>query len=703
MAKIAVLDQSTINKIAAGEVIERPSSVVKELVENAIDAGASAVTIEIKDGGTSFIRITDNGSGIEKSQIQLAFLRHSTSKIKSVEDLLTISSLGFRGEALSSIAAVAQVELITKTPEALTGTRYLIDGGVEKSIEEIGAPSGTTFIVRNLFYNTPARRKFLKTSATEGGYISELIEKISLSHPEVSFRFISAGQNKLYTSGNGNLKDVIYGVYGREIAANILPVDYECSYFSMTGFVGKPVLNRGNRALENYYINGRYIKSGIITKAIEDAYAGLYMPKKYPFTSIHFKIDSNTIDINVHPTKMELRLSEGEMIYKEIVNAIRQCLLRRSVVPEIVIDDSSKKKVVDNVISTQEQKEKLRLEKQQSGLTQGITQRSETTQKGETIQKDEASNKYVHEGKYAVDVRNEQKNDDTPKQQLISRMPEPFEVNRINKQKSINLSEPQTKESVTNDTKIKEKITKETASDDTTSKDATAQGLRDVSVLREEAGKYDVKPEQMTLFDEEKKFLDKKSVVEHKIIGQLFDTYWLIEFDEKLYIMDQHAAHEKVLYEKFMKRANEGKVVSQQLMPPEIVTLSIASGQVLKDNLEVISNMGFEVESFGGNEYAVYAVPLELYGFSGKDMLLEIIDDFMENPGKHSMENAKERIATMACKAAVKGNNRLSSSEIKQLIDDLLTLENPYNCPHGRPTMISMSKYEIEKRFKRIV
>ena len=665
---INLLDQNTINKIAAGEVVDRPSSVVKELVENAIDAGASAVTIEIKEGGTSFIRITDNGSGIEKSQIQLAFLRHSTSKIKSVEDLLTISSLGFRGEALSSIAAVAQVELITKTPEALTGTRYLIDGGVEKSIEEIGAPSGTTFIVRNLFYNTPARRKFLKTSATEGGYISELIEKISLSHPEVSFRFISAGQNKLYTSGNGNLKDVIYGVYGREIAANILPVDYECSYFSMTGFVGKPVLNRGNRALENYYINGRYIKNGIITKAIEDAYAGLYMPKKYPFTSIHFKIDSNTIDINVHPTKMELRLSEGEMIYKEIVNAIRQCLLRRSVVPEIVIDDSSKKKVVDNVISTQEQKE---------------------------------------------DVRNEQKNDDTPKQQVISRMPEPFEINRINKQKSINLSETQIKESVTNDTKNKENITIETASDDITSKDntlneitsknTTAQSFRDVSVLREEVSKYNEKPEQMTLFDEEKKFLDKKSVVEHKIIGQLFDTYWLIEFDEKLYIMDQHAAHEKVLYEKFMKRANEGKVVSQQLMPPEIVTLSIACGQVLKDNLEVISNMGFEVESFGGNEYAIYAVPLELYGFSGKDMLLEIIDDFMENPGKHSMENIKERIATMACKAAVKGNNRLSSSEIKQLIDDLLTLENPYNCPHGRPTMISMSKYEIEKRFKRIV
>lgn len=632
MAQITVLDQSTINKIAAGEVIERPSSVVKELVENAIDAGANAITLEIKEGGSSFIRITDNGSGIPKEQIQLAFLRHSTSKIKSVEDLLTVSSLGFRGEALSSIAAVAQVELITKTAGALTGSRYLIDGGKEKGLEEIGAPEGTTFLVRNLFYNTPARRKFLKTAATEGGYISDLIEKLALSHPEISFRFINGGQNKLYTSGNGTLKDVIYGVYGREIAANLLPIHYDGENFSVEGFIGKPVLNRGNRALENYFINGRYIKSTIISKAIEDAYAGFTMPKKYPFTALHFKIASETIDINVHPTKMELRFSDGERIYREVYQAVHDCLSRRSVIPEVTFAPEKK------------------------------------------------------EEKKAGEVQ-------PPEKIKENKLPEPFEVNRF----------------------------RETAME---KKPETVIFREEEKTYRAQSGRVEPVPQQpappkpeeerrepapaavpvqMNLFEEDRKLLDEKSLADHRVIGQLFDTYWLIEFDQKLFIMDQHAAHEKVLYERFMKRAQEGSVASQQLLPPQIITLTLAAGQVLKENLAIIEQMGFEIESFGGNEYAIRGVPVELYGASGKDMVLEIIDDLMENPGKVSKETVKGRIATMACKAAVKGNNRLQVSEVQELIRELLTLENPYNCPHGRPTMISMSKYELEKKFKRIV
>ena len=332
---IQILDQNTINKIAAGEVIERPASVVKELAENAIDAMATAVTIEIKDGGISFIRITDNGCGIDKGEIPMAFLRHSTSKIKSVEDLMCVRSLGFRGEALSSIAAVAQIELITKTKEAFTGVRYVIEGGKEQNMEDIGAPDGTTFIVRNLFYNTPVRRKFLKTATTEAGYVSALVEHLAFSHPEISFRFINNGQNKLYTSGNGSLKDIIYHVNGRDIATNLLEVSAKTQDIQISGFIGKPMISRGNRTYENYFINGRYIKSNIITRAIEEGYKGYIMQHQYPFTALHFTIEQSIIDVNVHPTKMELRFSQNEFVYDFVLNAIRNTLSRRELVPEV--------------------------------------------------------------------------------------------------------------------------------------------------------------------------------------------------------------------------------------------------------------------------------------------------------------------------------------------------------------------------------
>lgn len=612
---IQVLDQNTINKIAAGEVIERPSSVVKELVENAIDAKATAITVEIKEGGISFIRITDNGCGIDKADIPIAFLRHSTSKIKSVEDLLSISSLGFRGEALSSIASVSQIELITKTASSLTGVRYIVEGGVKKSMEDIGAPNGTTFIIRNLFYNTPARRKFLKSAPTEAGYISDLLEKLAQSHPDISFRFINNGTNKLHTSGNGNLKDVIYQVYGRDITGNLLSVSGSADMVSVTGFAGKPIITRGNRNYENYFINGRFIKSNVVSKAIEEAYKPYMMQHKYPFTVLHFTIDSSCIDVNVHPTKMELRFSNNEHIYNFVYSAVSDALKYKELIPDVSIDEKKDTK------DTNEQKKQLNV----------------------------------------------------PKTAVV-RPPEPFEEKRQQAEKRSFVSNPEPAQPVKK---------------------------QETDVVRE-------KPEYETVAEnpvqmEFTKLLDEKSVINHKIIGQVFDTYWLVQFEDKLFIIDQHAAHEKVLYEKFVQRMKDRDFAAQALYPPLIVSLNMQEEEVLKENMEIFAHMGFEIEHFGGKEYTISTVPEELFGLSDTEMFIEILDNLSEEGKKKNVDSIMDRIATMACKAAVKGNNRLSFEEAKALIDELLALENPYNCPHGRPTIISMSKYELEKKFKRIV
>lgn len=600
---IKVLDPITINKIAAGEVIERPSSVVKELVENAIDAKASAITIEIKEGGISFIRITDNGMGFDKQDIPVAFLRHSTSKITTVEDLLTVSSLGFRGEALSSISAVAQVELISKTHDSLMGTRYIIEGGKEKLTEGVGCPDGTTFIIRNLFYNTPARRKFLKSPITEGGYIADLIEKLALSHPEISFNFISNGQNKLHTSGNGNIKDIIYHIYGRDITSNLLPVDYESDVFSIHGFIGKPVVNRGNRNYENYYINRRYIRSTVLNKAIEEAYKPFMMQHKYPFTVLHFTIDSKTIDVNVHPTKMELRFANAQEIYESVLKVLTDALTHKEFIHNVGFE--MKQTVYKPVVE--------------------------------------------------------------------KKAPEPFEQKRILEQKQVEESKPVLAEPM-----------------------PVAVPLpTDIPVVAEKTT-Y----QQETLFEE--KFLDQKNVEKHKIIGQIFDTYWIVEFEDKMYMIDQHAAHEKVLYERIVKRFEENKTDSQMLLPPIIVTLSTNEIQTLKENMDIFTGMGYEVEEFGGKDYAIKAVPMELYQLNEKDVFLEVLDELSE--GSYRMiTSMQDKMATIACKAAVKGHDHLSQTEAKELIKELLSLDNPYNCPHGRPTIVSMTQYEIERKFKRII
>lgn len=618
MPNIAILNQETIDKIAAGEVVERPCSVVKELVENAIDAGSTAITVEIKEGGISFIRITDNGCGIERDQVAVAFYRHSTSKIRSAEDLLTVKSLGFRGEALSSISAVARVELITKTYDELTGTRYVIEGSKELSNEEIGAPDGTTFIVKDLFYNVPARRKFLKTAQTEGSYISDMVEKLALSHPDISFKFINNNQTKLHTSGNGNRKDIIYHIFGREISSSLLAVKHECEYFKVEGFIGKPVITRGNRNYENYFINGRYVKSNILSRAIEEAYKSFLMQHQYPFTVLYFTFFSE-LDVNVHPTKMELRFDNNNEIYVELCDTIYAILSRKEMIPEVPVDSTP------------------------------------------------APKKIVHEYKEPI--------------------PEPFEKRRINEVRAAE-SRSVYGQSVTSAVKDYSAIEPAVKTPKTSTAYEPAQAVTGT---------------QQTLGDYDKVFLTESSKKQFSIIGQLFKTYWLIEFEDKLYIIDQHAAHEKVLYEKTMARLANKDFTSQRISPPIVMTLDARECEMLEKYRPQIEQFGYEVEHFGGKEYMISAIPDNLFNIDMKDLFIEMLDDFSNATGRQTPDIITEKVASMSCKAAVKGNDKLTLPEINKLIDELLSLDNPYNCPHGRPTIISMSKTELEKKFHRIV
>ena len=654
MKNIAVLDESTIDKIAAGEVIERPSSIVKELVENAIDAGANAVTAEIKDGGISFIRITDNGEGIAKEQISMAFLRHATSKITRVEDLVSVASLGFRGEALSSIAAVCQVEVITKTPGSLLGTRYRIEGGREILTEDIGAPEGTTFLVNNGFYNTPARKKFLKSPMTEAGYISELMERMALSHPEVAFKFINNRQTRLHTSGNTNLKDIIYGIYGRDIAANLLQVQAEGSFGSMTGFIGKPVISRGNRNFENYFVNGRYVKSKLITKAIEDAYKTFMMQHKYPFTVLHFTIRGDLLDINVHPTKMELRFSNQEEIYRVVYETLRDALSRHELIPNVSVKDEKRKK---------EEQPKLR-------------------------QNTPVPEPFELPGQNAVKEQNPYRAARPVPESLRRPAPE-----KMGQAAAENRNRPVPKNSADTSEDISRKESKPELAGNVV--------RRENEPTHTETVLADKKTQQMELFED--RLLSAENVKQHIIVGQVFDTYWIVQFQDKMYLIDQHAAHEKVLYERTMKHLKDRSFTSQRVSPPIILTLGLKEEEALKEHQEVFQTLGFEIEPFGGKEYALSAVPDNLFGIAQQSLFVEILDDLVEQSGKETPESILERVASMSCKAAVKGNHRMSTAEAHALIDELLTLDNPYNCPHGRPTIISMSKYELEKKFKRIV
>ena len=634
MSKIALLDQNTIDKIAAGEVIERPASIVKELVENAIDAGANAVTVEIKDGGISFIRITDNGIGISKEQVPLAFLRHATSKLKVLDDLTTITSLGFRGEALSSIAAVSQVELITKTQSDFTGTRYIIEGGLEKSQEDVGAPDGTTFLIRNLFYNTPARKKFLKSPVTEGNYVGNYMEQLALSHPGITFKYVQNNQIKLHTSGNGNFKEGIYQVYGREITNNLIEISFQDDTMQVEGYIGKPHISRGNRNYENYYINGRYVKSKLVTKAIEDGYRAFMMNHKYPFTALDITVKGEAVDVNVHPTKMEVRFDNQDVIYRSIYRLICDALTEKELIPEVSFDKNRKKDV------------------------------STPVAKGT--------------------------------------VPEPFELQR-RKDYEEHLKASQ---SVVHSTKVQESGAYSDAKLDDSASPVSTSALEAMamSLVKEKNAEppIDVVATQQTLF-EQVDIAGTKQDRHHTIIGQMFKTYWLVQVEDKLYIIDQHAAHEKVLYERLLKDLADKKISSQYISPAMVISVNLEQASIIETYRDTFAGFGFEIEAYGGKEFSVSAVPSNLYGLNSKELFIEMLDGLCGEVKGTKLIAIEDKLASMACKAAIKGNQMQTRVEIEHLIDELLQLDNPYHCPHGRPTIVSMSKAEIDKKFKRIL
>ena len=680
MPEIQLLDQATINQIAAGEVIDRPSSVVKELLENAIDAKATAITVEIKDGGISFIRITDNGCGIEKDQVRKAFLRHATSKLHTIDDLLDIGSLGFRGEALSSIAAIAQVELISKPPEAMLGISYQIEDGEEKSLTQIGAPDGTTILVRNLFYHVPARKKFLKTAATEGNYINQLMENMAMLRPDISMRFINGGQNKLYTSGNGRLKDLIYTIYGREISSNVLEINYECPLFAVTGYIGKPIISRGNRTFENYYINGRFVKSRLIAAAIEQAYKPFMMQHRYPFTVLHIKIKPELIDVNVHPAKMEVRFQQENEIYELLTSAIENTLRGKEFIPDVSDDGKAEKKV--------QEKQKLPepFEQRRLQAMKEIIPPPPAEHKIQNEQKPSAEHKTQSEQKIFTEnkIQSEQKlpkNEEQPK--VPSKLSEPVCEYKAEKKQTIKDSDSRWE--------LASGIHKRIGQD-------VSQTVNQMPPKPEQKLE---KPEQQTLFTEP--LLSEKARIHHRLIGQLFDTYWLIQYGNQLYIMDQHAAHEKVNYERLMEAYRKKERITQFVSPPMVISLTRAEETILEEFKSEFERIGFTIEPYGGREYAISEIPANLYGINEKELFLEMLSDLEDRGSMQPSELIASKLASMSCKAAMKGGQKISFQEADALVSQLLTLENPYACPHGRPTIITMTKYELEKKFKRIV
>ena len=668
MPEIQLLDQATINQIAAGEVIDRPSSVVKELLENAIDAKATAITVEIKDGGISFIRITDNGCGIEKDQVRKAFLRHATSKLHTIDDLLDIGSLGFRGEALSSIAAIAQVELISKPPEAMLGISYQIEDGEEKSLTQIGAPDGTTILVRNLFYHVPARKKFLKTAATEGNYINQLMENMAMLRPDISMRFINGGQNKLYTSGNGRLKDLIYTIYGREISSNVLEINYECPLFAVTGYIGKPIISRGNRTFENYYLNGRFVKSRLIAAAIEQAYKPFMMQHRYPFTVLHIKIKPELIDVNVHPAKMEVRFQQENEIYELLAGAIENTLRGKEFIPDVSDDGKAEKKV--------QEKQKLPepFEQRRLQAMKEIIPPPPAEHKTQNEQKPSAEHKTQSEQKLP-------RNEEQPK--VPSKLSEPVCEYKAEKKQTIKDSDSKWESASGIHKRIGQDV---------------SQTVNQMPTQPEQKLE---KPEQQTLFTEP--LLSEKARIHHRLIGQLFDTYWLIQYGNQLYIMDQHAAHEKVNYERLMEAYRKKERITQFVSPPMVISLTRAEEAILEEFKSEFERIGFTIEPYGGREYAISEIPANLYGINEKELFLEMLSDLEDRGSMQPSELIASKLASMSCKAAIKGGQKISFKEADALVSQLLTLENPYACPHGRPTIITMTKYELEKKFKRIV
>lgn len=690
MAEIHVLDDATIDKIAAGEVVERPSSVVKELVENAMDAGAGAITVEIKDGGIEFIRVTDDGSGIAHDQLRNAFMRHATSKISSVADLMSLHSMGFRGEALSSIAAVSKVEIVTKTKEDMTGTRFCLEGAKETSYEEVGAPDGTTFIVRNLFFNTPVRRKFLKTAMTEASYVTDLLEHMALSRPEISFKYVVNGQTKFYTNGDGDLKAIIYRIFGRDIANEMMEFQVVDENIVLEGFLGKPTLNRANRNFENYFLNNRYIKSKIISKAIEEGYQPYLMQHRYPFCVIHITVPTESVDVNVHPTKMEVRFSNQNSVYRLIAENITDFLSQQEMIPDATLGaDKKTKNAKPDKIKAPEP-----FEKERKSGTQNILH--DSTGYGSAA-KDYLPKDFSAESLPARNTSSYDHNEEADGKgsaQASEKEPDSFFVDRRTEQQPVSVPGALNTNYLTEPSQTSGKILG-------TPPKSKEIDSRNLGIIKTKDHIIVEKPEQLNFFDE--KILTKEARQEYRIVGQVFDTYWIIEYRDKMLMIDQHAAHEKVKYEQILKKVEANEVYTQILTPPVVVSVTPREAAVINGYQQYFKELGFEIEDFGMNAFAIRGVPIDLFGQNIKELFEEVLTQLVESPARGVPQIIREKIASMACKAAVKGNHSLTYEEADKLIEQLLELDNPYNCPHGRPTIISMSKYEIEKKFKRII
>ncbi|MCH4193655.1 MAG: DNA mismatch repair endonuclease MutL [Butyrivibrio sp.] len=702
MAEIHELDKNTIDQIAAGEVVERPASVVKELVENAIDSGADAVTVEIRGGGIDMIRVTDNGTGIEKSQIRKAFKRHATSKIERIEDLFTIHSLGFRGEALSSISAVAQVDLITKTAQDLTGIRYTINGGEEAGFEEIGAPQGTTIIMRNLFFNTPARKKFLKQPQTEGSYIGDLMEHMALDNPSVSFHFINNKDDRFHTTGNGDLKELIYRIYGRDIACSLVPIRAEENGLVMEGYLGEPVINRSNRNFETFFVNGRYIKDKVISRALEEGYRQYLMQHKFPFVVLHIRMDPDMVDINVHPSKMEVHFTHQQLLYDFIVSHVFQVLHDHEMIPDALMDEAADRK------ESAAQKAAAAPKASETMVSKAKASEAKPSEAKPSEAKTVTEIRDVDTRRIAGTFSSEAAAVISEKE--TETVPEPFETKRMKEQK-LREEVPVYAEGITEKPVIiSDQAAGKTASPvwsrvigDTSGTQAnTAAGLQHSPIIKADEQIIVEKNVQLDMFEE--KMLTREHREEYEILGQIFDTYWILAFKDKIFLVDQHAAHEKVNYERMLRRFHENDIASQMINPPVILTLSAQEEDLFIAYRSYFEKLGFQIDDFGGHEYAMREIPIDLYGCeNAKEMFMEIMDELSHETGSKDPEVITAKLASMACKASVKGNTHMTREEMSALIDELLTLDNPYNCPHGRPTIVSMSKYEIDKKFKRIV
>ena len=667
--EILLLSEDTIDKIAAGEVIERPSSVAKELVENAIDAGSTRIVVEIKGGGIDMLRVTDNGQGIPAKSLRTAFLRHATSKIRSAEDLNSLSSLGFRGEALSSILAVSHVECMTKTADSVTGTRYIPSVNEDDQMMSIGAPNGTTFIIRNLFYNTPARLKFLKSPRTEGSYIQELLEKLSMSRPDIAFQLIMDGKVKLTTPGNGSLKDAVYSIYGSEPVREMLEIDEHNEYFSLTGFLGKPVLNRGTRNFETVFVNGRFVKTPQLFRSIENGYHGFLMQHQFPFCVLFFEFPADKIDVNVHPSKTEIRIGDEREVSALIEDVIAKRFLMQDYAVSTdfgntVLNDEEKAALKEQEAAIQKEKEAsiTHIEPFEASKISQLRRIKEYVSKDSPYEK-KYGEKNVEDGSFG-------------------------NITRDNEQPALYQEEQTSEEPVHEESIQDESITEEPVHDESTSEKS----------ISEEPKNYVQESLDVHGF-----FADKNRRDSYKVIGQAFNTYWLIQYEDRLYLMDQHAAHEKVLYERTMRTLANKEMTGQLLLPPVIISLSASEFEVVFEYKNELNYFGYEFEEFGDRDIAITQVPANLFGIDVIDAFHGFLGEFINARTRLLPELILDKIATMSCKAAIKGGHSYTESEARELIDELFTLEDPYHCPHGRPTLITMTQSELEKKFKRIV